>query len=256
MQLTFGAGDVFASLLRDANGNAITNPTPIRIAGLQEMSLDMSGDLKEFYGQNRFALAVAQAKVKVSGKMKGALISGVALNTLFFGAGLTSGTMQTLVADNVGSIIPATPFTITVTPPNSGTFVETLGVLDANGLPMTRVASGPTAGQYSVNASGLHTFAAADTGKRVFISYRYSYTDTGSRRIALTNLPMGSSPSFKLHYRTSFQGLDALVVLESVISTKLMMFGAKNDDFSVPEVEFTAQTDASGTSIGDIYTRE
>src|SRR5512139_47719 len=150
MQLTFGSGELFASLIRDASGNAITTPSPVRIAGLQEMSLDFSGDLKEFFGQNRFALAVALGKVKTGGKFKGALLNGPALNTLFFGAGLTSGTMKSLVADTTGTLIPATPFTITPTVPNTGTWVEDLGVVDANGLAMTRVSSAPATGQYSV----------------------------------------------------------------------------------------------------------
>lgn len=255
MQLTFGSGELFGTLLRDASGNVVTNPSPVRVAGLQEMSLDFSGDLKEFFGQNRFAIAVAQGKVKTGGKFKGALINGPAMNTLFFGAGLTSGTMKSLVADSTGALIPATPFQITPTVPNTGTWVEDLGVVDANGLTMTRVASAPAAGQYSVSA-GVYTFAAADTAKRVYISFSYTFTDAGSRRIQFQNLPMGFSPAFKLHYLSSFQGKQCLVVLESVISTKLMMFGSKNDDFSVPEIDFTAQADASGFSIGDIYTRE
>lgn len=255
MQLTFGSGELFGTLLRDASGNAVTNPSPIRIAGLQEMSLDFSGDLKEFFGQNRFAIAVAQGKVKTGGKFKGALINGPALNTLFFGSGLTSGTMKSLVADTTGTLIPATPFQITPTVPNTGTWVEDLGVVDANGLTMTRVASAPATGQYTV-AAGVYTFASADAAKKVFISFSYTFTDAGSKRIQFQNLQMGFSPAFKIHYLTTFQGKQCLTVLESVISTKLMMFGSKNDDFSVPEIDFTAQADASGFTIGDIYTRE
>lgn len=90
MQLTFGSGDVFVRMITDAYGNPVTDATPVRIAGLQEMSVDLQAELKEFYGQNQFALAVAQGKVKVSGKMKGALINGLALNTLFFGSEFAS----------------------------------------------------------------------------------------------------------------------------------------------------------------------
>jgi len=120
---------------------------------------------------------------------------------------------------------------------------------------MTRVASAPATGQYSV-AAGVYTFATADVGRRVFISYAYTFTNAQAKRIALQNLPMGSSPAFKLNYLSRFQGQDCLLVLESVISTKLMLFGSKNDDFSVPEIDFTAQADATGTTLGDIYTRE
>lgn len=255
MQLTFGAGDLFATLLQDAYGNSITNPTPIRVAGLQEMSLDFAGDLKEYFGTNRFALAVAQGKVKTTGKFKGALINGQALNTLFFGSGLSSGTMKALYADTTGTVVPSTPFTITPTVPNTGTWVDDLGVVDATGRVMTRVASAPTTGQYSVSA-GVYTFAAADVGIKMYISFSYTYTLAGAKRIQLLNLPMGYTPMLKIHYMGQFQGKKTLAVLESVVSNKLMLFGSKNDDFSVPEIDFSAQADAAGYSLGDIYTQE
>ena len=253
--MSFGAGDVYATQIQDASGNAITNASPIRIAGLQEMSIDFQGDLKEYYGQSRYALYVAQGKVKTTGKMKGAFIDAVSLNTLFFGLGTTSGTMKAVNVDNTGTVVPSTPFTITPTVPNGGTFVEDLGVRNASGQIMTKVASAPTTGQYSV-AAGVYTFAAADVGVKMFTSFSYTYTDVGAKRISLQNLAMGATPILKLHYMTQYQGKRALVVLESVISQKLGLFSAKNDDFSVPELEFTAQADASGLNLGDIYLQE
>lgn len=255
MQLSFGAGDFFAVPLTDAQGNAISNPTPIQIGAMQEMSLDFSGDLKELYGSKQFALAVARGKVKTTGKFKGAQIHGAALNSLFFGTGVTAGTMHAVNADAVGALIPSTPYTITPTPPNSGTFVDDLGVLDSNAVPMTRVASAPATGQYSMSA-GVYTFAAADTGKKVFINYRYSYTAAAAKRITLTNVAMGQAPSFKGYMQTTFQGKRALVILESVVSTKLQLLATKLDDFSVPSVDFSASADSSGTSLGDIYVQE
>lgn len=255
MLLTFGAGELFATMLQDATGAAITNPTPVRIAGLQEMSLEFSGDLKEFHGQNRFAIGVAQGKVKTGGKFKGALINGHALNTLFFGAGLTSGTMKALVADVTGANVPGSPYQITPTVPNSGTWVEDLGVVNASGIPMTRVASAPAAGQYSVSA-GVYTFAAADTGVKMYISFSYTYSLTAAKRLQFLNLPMGYTPLLKMHFMSSFQGKRSLVVLEAVVATKLALFASKNDDFSVPEIDFSAQADAAGYSIGDIYLQE
>lgn len=153
MQLTFGAGEVFAQMITDAYGNRVQNATPVRIMGLQEMSVDLSAELKEFYGQNRFALAVAQGKVKVSGKFKGALINGLALNTLFFGAEFATGTMKALWADTVGKTIPASgAYTIQAAAPNGGTFVEDAGVMGADGTAYIKVAATPAAGQYTVSA--------------------------------------------------------------------------------------------------------
>jgi hypothetical protein len=49
------------------------------------------------------------------------------------------------------------------------------------GVPMTKVSGSPTTGQYSVNpATGVYSFASADAGKQVVISYsyyRYQLTD-------------------------------------------------------------------------------
>lgn len=256
MQLMFGAGDFFAVPLYDAQGNSISNPTPIQIGAMQEMSLDFSGEVKELYGSKQFALAVARGKVKTTGKFKGAQIHGAALNSLFFGTGMSSGTMHAINTDATGAAIPASsPYTITPTVPNSGTFVEDLGVLNANGVPMSRVASSPVTGQYSVSA-GVYTFASADSGNTVYINYRYSYSLTGAKRISLTNVAMGQAPSFKGYMQTTFQGKRALVMLESVVSTKLQLLATKLDDFSVPSIDFSANANAAGTSLGDIYVQE
>jgi len=255
MLLSFGAGDFYGVPLVDANGSAITNPTPIKIGAMQEMSLEFSGDVKELHGTNQFPIAVARGKVKASGKFKGAQISGAGLNSLFFGTGVTAGTMQAINSDVTGSVIPSTPYTITPTVPASGTWQEDLGVLDSNAVPMTRVASAPATGQYSV-AAGVYTFAAADTTKTVYINYRYSYTLAGAKKISLTNVAMGFAPTFKGYMQTTFQGKRALVLLSQVTSPKLSLFSTKNDDFNVPEVDFSAMADSSGTTLGDIYVQE
>lgn len=257
MQLTFGVGEVFVEMLEDAHGNPVSNATPVRVMGLQEMSVDLQAELKEYFGQNRFALAVAQGKVKVSGKMKGALINGLALNTLFFGAEFATGTMKALFADNAGKTIPnATAFTVQATPPNSGRFVEDAGVMNAKGEAMVKVASNPQAGQYSVNASGLYTFHESEKGKTVFPSYTYTFAMTSAKKIELQNLAMGNTPRFKLKYLTQFRGKKALLELESVTSGKLGLFSTKNDDFSVPEIDFTASTDDTGFKVGTLWIQE
>ena len=250
MQLTFGSGEVFAEMITDAYGNRVQNATPVRIMGLQEMSVDLSAELKEFYGQNRFALAVAQGKVKVSGKFKGALINGLALNTLFFGAEYATGTMKALWADVAGKAIPTSgAYTVQATAPNGGRFVE-------DGTAYVKVASNPTAGQYMVSATGLYTFAEADKGKTVYPSFTYTQTMPSAKKLELTNLAMGNTPTFKLKYLTQFKGKKALLELESVTSGKLGLFSTKNDDFSVPEIDFTAQTDEAGFKVGTLWIQE
>jgi hypothetical protein len=255
MQLVFGAGDMYGVPLFDASGNAITNPTPIKIGAMQEMSLDFSGDLKELYGQNQFALASARGKVKISGKVKGAQIHAAALNNLFFGQTVTAGTLAAVNSDVTGALIPATPFQITVIPPSTGVFAADLGVLDANQVPMTAVASAPTTGQYSVSALGVYLFAAADTGKKVFVNYSYTATISGAKKITVANMAMGAAPSFKAYMQAQYQGKRALVVLYSAIASKLNLFSTKLDDFSIPELDFSATADAAN-NVADIYLSE
>lgn len=257
MQLTFGSGEVFAKMITDAYGNRVQNATPVRIMGLQEMSVDLSAELKEFYGQNRFALAVAQGKVKVSGKFKGALINGLTLNTLFFGAEFATGTMKALFADTTGKSVPASgAYTVQVTAPNGGRFVEDAGVMGEGGEAYIKVASNPAAGQYTVSNTGLYTFHESAKGKTVYPSFTYTIPMPSAKKIELTNMAMGNTPTFKLKYLTQFKGKKALLELESVTSGKLGLFSTKNDDFSVPEIDFTASTDEAGFKVGTLWIQE
>lgn len=57
-----------------------------------------------------------------------------------------------------------------VTAINAATFAFDQGVTYANGTALTPVAANPGAGQYSV-AAGIYTFAAADAGASVLLSY-------------------------------------------------------------------------------------
>ncbi|MCL2658773.1 MAG: hypothetical protein FWD62_15460 [Betaproteobacteria bacterium] len=255
MQFLFGAGDFYGIPLTDALGNTVANPTPIKLGVLQEMSLEFSGDVKELYGQYKFAVDVAGGKNKISGKVKHAQISGAAVSSLFFGQGMSSGTMMAAYSDTTGAAIPAAPSTITIAPPGTGTFIEDLGVIDSNGLPMTCVASAPTAGQYSVSATGVYTFVTADSGKTVFISYRYSAAAAGAKLISVTNQPMGAAPLIKAQMQVSYRGKRALVVLHNAIFTKLGLFGTKLDDYSVPELDFSGFANGA-QQVADIYVSE
>lgn len=251
MQFNFGAGEFYGVPLTDAAGNAISNPTPIRIGIMQEMSLEFSTDVKELHGQYQFAVDVGRGKGKVGGKVKGAQINGQALNSLFFGQTQTGGTLQAVNSDTTGQVIPATPFTIT---PSSGTWLEDLGVIDANGVPLKRVASAPATGQYSVSA-GVYTFAAADTGTTVFINYRYSSSSAGAQKIAITNQLMGAAPLIKAHMQVAYRGKKSLVTLYSAMFTKLMLYSTKLDDYSIPEQDFSAFANGAG-QIADIFVSE
>lgn len=74
---------------------------------------------------------------------------------------------------NEAQTIPSgSPYTLTAEAPD-GTWMQDDGVTYATtGVAILPVAANPTIGQYSV-AAGVYTFAAADAGKAVLISYSY-----------------------------------------------------------------------------------
>ena len=104
-QYAFGSGNMYATPLQDAWGNAIANPTPVPLMVLQEGSVDFSGDIKELYGQNQFAVAVGRGKVKIGVKVKPARIFAAAWNALFFGQTLVPGVFANYT-DASGDVIP------------------------------------------------------------------------------------------------------------------------------------------------------
>lgn len=240
----FGSGLQWGTPLTDATGAAIATPSPLLFGTLQDTEMDFKFELKQLHGQNQFAVAIGRGKGSINCKSKVGSIRAAFLSSLVFGQALTAG-LTSMVYDTVGTAVPATPYQVTVTPPSSGTFAADLGVIDGTtGRPMTRVASGPATGQYSVTGGGQYTFAAADTGKLMYINYRYTATSTIAQRLTIANLPMGYAPTFRGDFYGPFQGQSAVLTLNSCIAEGFKMT-AKNDDFSVPEIGFQAFADAS-----------
>lgn len=73
--------------------------------------------------------------------------------------------------EDESATIGSTPYQITVAAPY-GAWAQDDGVTDSAGTAFTKVTGTPAAGQYSV-VNGVYTFAAADTGTGVLISYSY-----------------------------------------------------------------------------------
>jgi hypothetical protein len=247
--INFGAGKLIAVPTNLADGTAIANPTPVVLGTMQDISLDLSVEIKTLYGSKRYPIAVGQGKGKTEIKAKYAEIDGGILGSLFFGKAATAG-IKAAVFDSAGTI-PATPFQLTMTPPSSGTYVADLGVMfSATGVQLTRVASAPATGQYSVNATtGAYTFAAADTGKVVKISYEYSAA-AGGQVWTMTNETMGYTPSFTLLLQNGYDGQNLVCKLNRCVSGKLSL-PLKSDDFAIYDFEAEAFADAAG-SLGYI----
>jgi len=246
-QYIFGAGVIWATPLMDAFGNTIANGTPVQLAVSQEISMDESFETKKLYGQNQFPVDVGRGKGNLGVKAKFAQVNGLTVSSLYFGQTLVTGN-ESYKYDVTGAAIPLTPFQITPTVPNSGTWAGDCGVRDSNGVPMTKVASAPATGQYSV-AAGVYTFAAADTAKIVFISFRYTAAaPTTAKKMVIQNVPMGAAPVVQLDIFFSKNGKDFSTRYPQAIASKLS-WQSKLDDYMVPEIDFECFADAAGNVL-------
>jgi hypothetical protein len=243
--INFSAGKLIAVPTTLADGSAIALPQPVVLGDLQDVTIDLSVETKMLYGSGKYPIAVGQGKAKSQIKAKYANISGAILGSLFLGKTATAG-IKDAVIDQAINVPAASPYTLTVAPPSSGTFVENLGIRNATtGDVLTRVASAPTTGQYSVNASGQYTFAAADASAGLLASYEFSATSSTAQTFDITNDQMGYAPSFSLMLRNSFDGKSMVLKLNRCISGKLNI-PLKNDDFALFDFEADAFANAAG----------
>jgi hypothetical protein len=218
--------------------------SPLEFGALQDVSVEFKTDIKKLYGRFSYAIATADGKAEIMVKAKSGSIKADLFNRVYFGA--TSTATQKKYADGEAGLIPSSS-TYTVTVANASTFVEDWGVTNAvTGLQMTQVASGPAAGQYSV-AAGVYTFAAANAGVAVVITY--SYSTTAGFKIPITQTSMGAArPVFSLLLANSFDGRQSTFKLNVCRAGKFNL--PFKDDFAVTELEIEASADATG-QIGE-----
>jgi hypothetical protein len=254
MQYQFGTGTLWGAAIQDALGNAIATPTPVKFGTLSDVSLEIDRDIKELYGQLAFPVALGGGKMKMGVKAKFAQIAARIYNDLFFGQGLTAGTQTAVFEDLAGQVIPGTPFQITIAPPNAGTLIRDLGVLDANGVPMQRVASAPATGQYS-SSPATYTFNTADVGKTVYISYVYTYALATAKAVTFNNIAMGTLPVFGLDLSCRFNGKQAYYRLSQCAAKKLS-FDPKQDDYAMNDLDISAYADPVTNAIGSLVFAE
>ena len=220
-----------------------TNQTPINFGLIQELTYDEAATTKPLYGQGRRALAIGAGTIKATGKAKMAKISGLAIGALFYG--VTPVTGQTATAFNEAGTIPSVP-AYTVTVANSATYTNDQGVVyAASGLPLKRVASAPTVGQYSV-VSGVYTFSSTDAGKAVLLSYNYTLAASGTS-IAISNPLLGPVINFGINFvgTDPTTNLTMSLQLYNCVANKLH-FATKLEDFVMPEIDFECYAGASG----------
>lgn len=229
----------------------VPNATPVNFGLVQEVTIDESASLKELYGQFQRPVAIARGTIKTTGKAKVARISGLAFASLYYGVTPVAGQVMTAFGE-AATVPAAAPYTVTVA--NGASFVGDQGPIYAlTGLPLIRVASAPAAGQYSLGAGGVYTFASADSGKPLLLNYTYTLAGSG-QRFTVTNQLLGTTPTFAVQLYTTFQGQSVNVNYVNCTASKLG-FGTKLEDFTMPEFDFSMFADAAGNvatwSFGD-----
>lgn len=240
-QYNFGVGTL--TLL-----NPTTPVQPVVVGVIKDVGLDISFTTKELRGAYQFPVDVARAGGKISGKAKFAQINGGLVSAIL---GTTKSTGSKLGIAGETAAVPTTPYQITVA--QSATWFEDLGVFDnTTGLYLSRVASAPATGQYSV-AAGVYTFAAADTTHSMSISYSYTAAALGQTN-ALVNLLMGSGTTYQVALFNSFRGKNMGLKLYAATIPKLS-FAMKNEDYTEQDLDFECFADGSG-KVMDFYTTE
>lgn len=221
-----------------------TNPTPVNVGILQDVSLDIKATTKELRGGYQLPVAVAVAGKSINGKAKAADINSGLLASLL-NVTPTTGMRIPIIGER--STIPTTPFQITVT--NGATFAEDLGVLNlTTGLPMTRAATADAAGKYAVNTStGVYTFNTDDAGDTVAITYSYTASAVG-KTVTWANQLMGVATTYTVHLCQSYNSKYAIAKLHAAVFPSLSM-AFKNEDFAGQDIEFQAFAASDGSVI-------
>lgn len=234
MDFKFGSGVLIGTRLDQAN------PTPRMFGILQEASVEFSFSNKQLMGQYQFPVAVARGAGKVSGKAKFANIDSGMFNDLFFQGSMANNERRVAINE------AGTPTTNSLTVANAASFLADLGVYNTvSGKFMTRVASAPAAGQYSVNTgTGVYTFAAADSNPPCLFTYEYTFTTTTGKILTIGNQLLGINPTFSLVLAQNYNGKQFNIKLNACTSTKLGL-ATKLEDFLIPDFDFEAYADGA-----------
>lgn len=239
--LNFGVG--FLSLVPSGS-----NPTPVPVGTLQNVSVDISQEEVALYGAYKFPVDLALGKASIKGKAQSAVIGSATIAAIL--GGTTTSASKVGVSEESGQ-----PVTNTYTVANGATFYEDLGVVNTvTGLAMTRVASAPASGQYSVNTTtGAYTFAAGDANPLVKISYSHTRAATG-KTVTLANTLMGAASTYTASLYNAYKSKYFGLRLAAIVIPKLGI-GLKNDGHSMFDLEFSAQADSSG-SVGAFFSED
>ena len=252
--INFGIG----GLLFDPNGgNLATNPTPHEALTIQDVSLDITQKLVELMGQYKLPDDVAPSDMKITGKFNVGRQDFDLFNQIMFADTTAVGGIIQILDESHN--IPATPGPYTVVVTGSATFGVDKGVTyvgtppGTNQQQLARVTGSPATGQYAVSA-GTYTFAAADQGLPVHISYTETNTTVG-KTWNVNNQLQGYGPVFGItiierYWLASNQSTNSpgVIWLPACRCSKLSQ-DFKMNEYVKPAFEFTAFPTSAGNAI-------
>jgi hypothetical protein len=207
------------------------------------VTIDLNIETVEWNGGMEFPQASATIARGLSGTFK-VFAPDVQTLALFSGGTKTTGSEN--VMEDEEDTIPGTPYEVTVD--ESATFVEDLGVYNVtNGEWMTKVASSPATGEYSVSA-GVYTYAAADEGDLVRACY--VYTSASGENLIVPNAVPIPSVEFELRAANNWNGNKHSIVCYRIIFKSLSPIYASKRDEDINEyaAAFAGLADYSGNA--------
>jgi hypothetical protein len=237
--------------MNPTTGNIPTLPTNQQLLTLQDFSVDIDVTVKELRGQYQFPDDTADADRKLTWKCGTGRMDIDVYNNLIFGESAITPGGEDVNVNEQHTVPASSPYTISVT--NSADFVKDEGVIYASGTPaqvgqklQNNGVSSPSTGQYIVSA-GVYTFAAADAGLKVNLSY--ISTVTTGRSLLVTNHTQGWGPGIEIYCANPYQEFTPLVPnYLKLFACKVTKTGApiKRADYVIVPIEGEAYADSAG----------
>ena len=241
-QLVFDVGAMFVTPITKDPGVAAVDLSPQRLGRMRSVKIEASQETTVEQVASRAYGIFAMMKLKrLKFTAEFAAVDGTLVDQVFFGAAKSAGA-KILDLDRAYAI-PASPYQITVAPPSSGTFSDDSGVRWASdGSPLQLVSGSPATGQYA-RAGAVYTFASADNGRDIALSYTYA-ASAGST-LTLANTIRGKAPTFSCVLQGTYNGKQVCVRLHRCVTAA---FGVPVpvESFGVQSFEFEAFPDDSG----------
>lgn len=228
--------------LRDTVGNAY------RAGELQDVSLDISSEIKELMGDKKVAILTAEVAKKIKLQAKFATLSSALVGAVL---GATRGTGSKFIS-TVRKTAVASAITVATTDdgsPAGWAFVSDLGVRYASNGQDLKYNSGTLAstGEYK-NTAGAYTLGSGDATAQVDITYVAS--QTAGETYTLNNGLIGLSNYFSARGYEATTQADGTVrkiawYFPAILIPNLKL-GFKNTEFATYDLELNAFADSTG----------